>query len=146
MSQFRITMLIAALFTSGILVTGYISEGRAAEDLMPKSLAVCLSISTVILWLGFIAAHCRDTINAHIDARYDQAMTEADQRLQEMQRTILEYGDCRDNEARRDTMHTLASAGVAIPHGRRDTPRVIGTGRPQPHRPRQPTPFLRPEA
>lgn len=145
MSQFRITMLIAALLTSGILITGYIAEGRAGEDLMPKSLAVCLDMAAVVLWLGFIAAHCRDTINKHIDIKYEKAMAEIDQGLKEMLASIIEYGDCRDNEARRDTMHTLASAGVTIPHGRRDSPRVIGTGRPQPHRPRQPTPFLRPE-
>lgn len=146
MSQFRSVMLIAALLTSGILITGYIVEGRAGEDLVPRSLCVCLNMTTVVLWFGFIAAHCRDSIIKHIDSKYDQAMSEIDSGLKETLGAIIEYGDTRDNEARRDTMHTLASAGIAIPHGRREAPRIVGVARPQPRRPQQPTPLLRPEA
>ncbi len=67
MSTLRLTTLIVGIAAVVLLIGAYALEGVAGAELVPGPVMMLLRVATVIVWLGFFSAHCRDTLIAHID-------------------------------------------------------------------------------
>ncbi len=65
----RLTLLIAAVATTGALIASYCAEAASGYDLVPLPATLLMWLITLLIWQGFMAAHCVATLNHHVDRR-----------------------------------------------------------------------------
>ncbi len=124
MSNLRLSTLLGALIASATLIVSCVLEDVAHKDIVPDSVTLCFFLAVLITWFGFFAAWCRDSIVKHIDDKYGKAIEHVDAEMRILLDAINSYGDDRDIAARKDTVRTLASAGVNVTNGRRGEGRI----------------------
>lgn len=127
MSTLRLATLIGAISTTLLLVLAYVLEATAHKNLIPDPITALWRIATVITWLSFVAAYCRDSLITHIDRTAAQTTDRAlatvlaavadsvnkvvpntnralDVVLRAIQDAVEEAGDRGATEARLDTI------------------------------------------
>lgn len=104
MSAMRLATVIGATGTTVILIMSYALEAIAGNDLIPHHLNTLFVMGALIWWFGFIAAHCRDTVNGHSDKRTTDVLAAIAEALSVVSTSLEEVGDRRATAARIDTL------------------------------------------
>lgn len=104
MSTLRITMLISAIGTTVALIALYTFEIIENQVTLPRLLTSTTFLAALTLWLGTIAAYCRDDINRNLDRH----SADAAKRYADICTKMLSYTDQRADDTRADVLRELA--------------------------------------
>ncbi len=92
MSTMRLRTIVGATITTCTLIMIYAMEALAHTILVPQGVNKLFVLATLIFWLSYVAAHCRDHILAAIETAVEEA------------------GDRRATAARLDTLRQVGAA------------------------------------
>ncbi len=103
MSTMRLGTIVGATISTCTLIMIYTMEALAHTKLVPQGVNKLLVLATLIFWLSYVAAHCRDHVTRSVSQRAGDILAAIDAALEEA-------GDRRATAARLDTLRQVGTS------------------------------------